>query len=97
MYARNVDHRSAVFQKALEVGEAYQLRTKVHKIYTDTSITFNLIFVHWGGFEQAPHLIVTTRKSLVLMYMCMCVSLISLSTCRNCVQAVQQAHLQLRV
>ncbi len=29
MYARNVDHRSAVFQKVLEVGEAYQLRTKV--------------------------------------------------------------------
>ncbi|XP_064407126.1 COP9 signalosome complex subunit 1-like [Halichondria panicea] len=28
MYARNVDHRSAVFQKVLEVGEAYQLRTK---------------------------------------------------------------------
>ena len=29
MYARNVDQRSAIFQKALEVGEAYQLRTKV--------------------------------------------------------------------
>ena len=30
MYARQVDQRSAIFQKALEVGEAYQLRTKVH-------------------------------------------------------------------
>ena len=29
MYARNIDQRSAVFQKALEVGEAYHLRTKV--------------------------------------------------------------------
>ena len=29
MYARQVDQRSAIFQKALEVGEAYQLRTKV--------------------------------------------------------------------
>jgi COP9 signalosome complex subunit 1 len=28
MYARQVDQRSAIFQKALEVGEAYQLRTK---------------------------------------------------------------------
>lgn len=28
MYARNVDQRSAVFQKALEFGETYQLRTK---------------------------------------------------------------------
>ena len=28
MYARQVDHRSAIFQKAMEVGEAYQLRTK---------------------------------------------------------------------
>ena len=30
MYARHVDQRSAVFQKVLEVGEAYQLRTKVN-------------------------------------------------------------------
>lgn len=30
MYARHVDQRSAIFQKALEVGEAYQLRTKVY-------------------------------------------------------------------
>ena len=29
MYARNLDLRSAIFQKAIEVGEAYQLRTKV--------------------------------------------------------------------
>ncbi len=29
MYARQVDQRSAIFQKALEVGEAYQLRTQV--------------------------------------------------------------------
>ena len=29
MYARQVDQRSAIFQKAMEVGEAYQLRTKV--------------------------------------------------------------------
>lgn len=29
MYARHVDQRSAIFQKVLEVGEAYQLRTKV--------------------------------------------------------------------
>lgn len=28
MYARQVDQRSAIFQKVLEVGEAYQLRTK---------------------------------------------------------------------
>lgn len=28
MYARQVDHRSAIFQKAMEVGEAYQLRTR---------------------------------------------------------------------
>ena len=30
MYARNLDLRSTVFQKAIEVGEAYQLRTKVN-------------------------------------------------------------------
>lgn len=29
MYARQVDQRSAVFQKAIEVGDAYVLRTKV--------------------------------------------------------------------
>ena len=29
MYARQVDQRSAVFQKAVEVGDAYVLRTKV--------------------------------------------------------------------
>ena len=29
MYARQVDQRSAIFHKALEVGEAYQLRTQV--------------------------------------------------------------------
>ena len=29
MYARNVNQRSAVFQKALEFGETYQLKTKV--------------------------------------------------------------------
>lgn len=29
MYARKVDQRSAVFQKAIEVGDAYVLRTKV--------------------------------------------------------------------
>jgi hypothetical protein len=28
MYASHVDQRSAIFQKVLEVGEAYQLRTK---------------------------------------------------------------------
>ena len=29
MYARQVDQKSAVFQKAIEVGDAYVLRTKV--------------------------------------------------------------------
>lgn len=29
MYARQVDQRSAVFQKAVEVGDAYILKTKV--------------------------------------------------------------------
>ena len=33
MYARHVDQRSAVFRKALEFGERYQLRTKVYIIY----------------------------------------------------------------
>jgi hypothetical protein len=33
MYASHVDQRSAIFQKVLEVGEAYQLRTKVNTYY----------------------------------------------------------------
>ena len=29
MYARQIDQKSAVFEKALEVGDAYMLRSKV--------------------------------------------------------------------
>ena len=43
MYARNVDQRSAVFQKVLEFGEAYQLRTKVMECVQD------FFFVPKGG------------------------------------------------
>ena len=46
MYARQVDQRSAIFQKALQVGEAYQLRTKVTHSFnpiTDTLDTFTMV------------------------------------------------------
>ena len=33
MYAREVDERGTVFQKAFEVGDAYVLRTKVRVMY----------------------------------------------------------------
>ena len=38
LYARQVDQRSAVFQKAVEVGDAYVLKTKVHTIIDLTMI-----------------------------------------------------------
>lgn len=40
MYARQIDQKSAVFQKAIEVGDAYMLRSKV-KGQIDRAFLYN--------------------------------------------------------
>jgi hypothetical protein len=58
MYARQIDQRGAVFKKAIEIGDAYVLRTKVTSFDTSygriTSIKLGCI--DEGSVTQQQHI-----------------------------------------
>ena len=52
MYARNLDLRSAIFQKAIEVGEAYQLRTKVEYLPCSNNLNVCMCYMYIKAATQ---------------------------------------------